>query len=135
MEVDKQLKVAGLKSKAAELQQKINNMMDDIESMTNLYANTVKELYALDDKASSKAHVDMLSRMTGESSINDKYKKCNTSDEMLSTMLKEFAHLNELENPNGKEDKELPDVGDNTEIWDRIADAQRDSDNKDVCKN
>jgi hypothetical protein len=119
-DVRKQLKVKILQLRADGIQVKISSVMDTIETMTQEYTTIMQEMYELNgvDNDQSRKHIEMLSRMVEKSPVN--YDACNTSDDMLHLMMKEFEQVKELEKK-----ETLPDVGDNSEIWDRIAKAQQ----------
>lgn len=125
----KHLKVKMLQLRTDELQKKMDMTMDDLEAMTHEYATLMRELQELEEVNSnqSKKHINLLSRMIGEKKNTPvDYNSCNTSEEMLHMVMKELDQVKELEK-NIECEKALPDVGDNSEIWDRIANAQRDA--------
>lgn len=112
------LKVKVLEVKADEMQKKINNKMDEIDEMTKEYSKIMAEIHSL--SGSSDNHKKLLQRMIEKDNREPvDYNSCNTTEEMLNLITKELSYVEKLEN------NSLPDVGDNSEIWDRIADAKK----------
>jgi hypothetical protein len=127
--VRKELKVKILQLKADELQEKMDNTINDIEHMTQEYHTIMTELQKLKGitESQNKKHIELLSKMTGEQGTEPvDYDSCNTSEEMLKLVMKEIDQVKKLETKmKEQEDQALPDVGDNSEIWDRISRAQK----------
>lgn len=125
----KVLKVKILQLKADELQKKMDTSMNDIEHMAQEYATLMAELHDLKgvSESQNKKHIELLSRMMGEQGTTPvNYDACNTSEEMLQMVMNDLNQVKSLEaKMKEQEDTALPDVGDNSEIWDRIAQAQK----------
>ena len=112
------LKVTVLEIKADELHKKINGKMDEIEEMTKEYSEIMTEIQSL--RGNSGNHKKLLQRMIEKDNREPiDYNSCNTTEEMLSMITKELSYVQKLENDN------LPDVGDNSEVWERIANAEK----------
>jgi chromosome segregation ATPase len=129
--VRKQLKITVLQTKIDQLQKDIDEAMNNIETMSNEFASTMHELQQLkgNNTDQNKQYMDLLSRMSGDQkNTRTKYDACNTSEEMLHMMMQELDQNKESDT----DTKELPDVGDNSEIWDRIAKAQKKANRLDV---
>lgn len=133
-ETRRELKIKILQLRADEMQKKMDNAMDNIENMTQEYSNLMRELQeaqGISEKQNMK-HIKLMARMMGETAkTNVDYEACNTSEEMLQLVMNELNQVKKIEEKMKEqtleEDREvtLPDVGDNTEIWDRIARAQK----------
>jgi chromosome segregation ATPase len=125
----KELRVKILQLQTDNLQKKMDDAMDDIERMTHEYTTLIAELKVLNNVSESQnnKHIELLSRMIGEhETIPVDYDSCNTSEEMLQLVMSEISHVEKLETKMKEhENTALPDVGDNSEIWDRIALAQK----------
>lgn len=125
----KTLKMKILQLRADELQKKMDTAMNDIEHMAQEYATLMAELQELKgvSESQNKKHIELLSRMMGEQgTVPVDYDACNTSEEMLQLVMNELDQVKKLETKmKEQEDLALPDVGDNSEIWDRIARAQK----------
>jgi len=128
-DVRKALKVKILQLRADELQKKMDKAMNDIEHMTQEYSMLMVELQEIKgvSESQNKKHIELLSRMMGEQGTAPvDYDACNTSEEMLQLVMNELDQVKKLETKmKEQEDPALPDVGDNSEIWDRIARAQK----------
>lgn len=112
------LKIKMLEAKADEMQKKINKKMDEIEEMTKEYSEIMTEIQSL--SGNSDNHKKLLQRMIEKDNREPiDYNTCNTTEEMLNLITKELSYVKKLE------EDSLPDVGDNSEIWDRIADAKK----------
>lgn len=127
--VRKALKVKIMQLQADELQKKMDDAMNNIEHMAQEYAALMAELQELKgvSESQNKKHIELLSRMMGEQGKTPvDYDSCNTSEEMLQLVMNELDQVKTLEaKMKEQEDVALPDVGDNSEIWDRIAQAQK----------
>ena len=123
------LKVKVLQLRADELQKKLDDAMNEIEHMSQEYSTLMMELQELKgvNESQSKKHIELLSRMMGEQgTVPVNYDSCNTSEEMLQLVMNELDQVKKLETKiKEQEETALPDVGDNSEIWDRIARAQK----------
>jgi hypothetical protein len=128
-DVRKALKVKILQLRADELQKNMDKAMNDIEHMTREYSMLMVELQEIKgvSESQNKKHIELLSRMMGEQGAAPvDYDACNTSEEMLQLVMGELDQVKKLETKmKEQEDHALPDVGDNSEIWDRIARAQK----------
>jgi virulence-associated protein VapD len=139
----KKMKIEILQSQACKIQNQINAAINNVETMTKEYEDIINVLHKLEfiNTNTKKGYTDIKSFLIGDSYINDRksikekntkpinYKSCNTSKEMLESMMEEFHQVDELEKKRTNiEEKQLPDLSDNTEIWDRIYKAQQNAD-------
>ena len=125
----KQLKAQLLNVQLESIRVKLDTAMSVVETMTREYATTMLKIQELNvenaDCKQNTQHTELLSRMIGESNetpIN--YNKCRTSEEMLHLMVGEIEQVKKMEG-DALNENTLPDVGDNSEIWERIAQAQQ----------
>jgi hypothetical protein len=128
-DVRNELKVKILQLRADKLQKNMDNSMNEIEHMTQEYSTLMEELRKIKgvSESQNRKHIELLSRMMDEKETAPiDYKSCNTSEEMLQLVMKDLDQVKKLETKmNEQEYSALPDVGDNSEIWDRIARAQK----------
>jgi hypothetical protein len=128
-DIRKVLKVKILQLQADKLQEKMDGAMNDIEHMAQEYTTLMAELKVLKGVSESQndKHIELLSRMIGDKeTVPVDYSTCNTSEEMLQLVMDDLGQVKKLEaKMKEQENTALPDVGDNSEIWDRIALAQK----------
>ncbi len=99
-----------LQDRADELQNKINAAMNDVENMVQEYSEIMNTLKKLNLDVDCTSHKKLLSHMLGSESSEYDY-------------MTSIEHLKKLEGKQAERDS-APDVCDNSEIWDRMANAR-----------
>ena len=128
IETRRSLKIKILQTKADEIQKKMDTAMDEIEIMVQEYTDIMKELQETQEISvnQNKKHIELMTRMMGEKEKKKvNYGACNTSEEMLQLVMDELDQVKKMETKIKEQEVSIPDVGDNTEIWNRIAKAQQ----------
>lgn len=136
-----QLKLEVLQGKAVTLKQRLDDLIESVETACEEYAAVVSEIKKIEGGEAVAKMQDLMKQLKGTNPLDEfpEYKDCNTSEEMLQRMTAEMKLVKNLENKkkmsadtltdklNG-EHSALPDLGDDTLIRNRMDEARRSRD-------